>query len=58
MEIVESSASHMILASSPAFIRTIALPIFIIFKWSDMRTAIARAQVDLELQRDKNLPVP
>lgn len=43
----------------PIFVLTdIALPIFIIFKWSDMRTAIARAEIDLELHRDKNLPVP
>jgi len=43
----------------PIFVLTdIALPVFIIFKWSDMRTAVARAEIDIELRRDKNLPVP
>lgn len=43
----------------PIFVLTdIALPIFILFKWSDMRTAVARAEIDLEMRRDKNLPVP
>jgi len=43
----------------PIFVLTdIALPIFIVFKWSDMRTAVARAQIDIDMKRDKNLPVP
>jgi hypothetical protein len=43
----------------PIFVLTdIALPVFIIFKWSDMRTAVARAEIDIELRRDTNLPVP
>ena len=43
----------------PIFVLTdIALPIFILFKWSDMRTAVARAEIDMEMRRDKNLPVP
>jgi hypothetical protein len=38
---------------------TVAHPLsHIIFKWSDVRTAIARAEIDIELRRDKNLPVP
>lgn len=43
----------------PIFVLTdIALPILILFKWSDMRAAVARAELDIEMQRDKNLPVP
>lgn len=43
----------------PIFVLTdIALPIFILLKWNDMRTAVARAEIDSELRRDKNLPVP
>jgi hypothetical protein len=43
----------------PIFVLTdIALPIFILMKWNDMRTAVARAEIEIELRRDKNLPVP